>query len=100
MIGVRIAAFGLVLALLCSSQRAFAFGRRFGPIMLGGRAHHHHRHLVRRPTEAPPSEARSTDVAQSHPPSLLYPVLAWPSFADDIFKPTNYSAWPFSYQSI
>jgi hypothetical protein len=26
--------------------------------------------------------------------------LAWPSFADDIFRPTNYCSWPFSYQSI
>jgi len=100
MMGVRIAAFGLVLALLCSSQQAFAFGLRLGQFILGGRAHHHHRHLVRRPIQALPSEATSTDVAQSHAPSLLYPVLAWPSFADDIFRPTNYSAWPFSYQSI
>jgi hypothetical protein len=26
--------------------------------------------------------------------------LAWPSIADDIFRPNNYSSWPFSYQSI
>ena len=26
--------------------------------------------------------------------------MAWPSFADDIFRPTNYSPWPFGYQSI
>ena len=94
MIGVRIAALGLALAVLCPSPQAGAFGLRLGPFLLGGRAHHHHRHLVRRPTEA------LTDVAQNREPSLLYPILAWPSFADDIFRPTNYSPWPFSYQSI
>src|SRR6202030_934512 len=100
MIGVRIAAFGLALAVLCRSQQACAFRLRLGPFLLGGRAHHHHRHLVRRPTEALHSEATPTDVAQNRAPSLLYPILAWPSFADDIFRPTNYSPWPFSYPSI
>jgi len=60
MIGVRIAALGLVLAVLCSSQQAYAFGLRLGPFVLGGRWHHHHRHFVRRPTEALPSEPTST----------------------------------------
>jgi len=55
---------------------------------------------MRRPTEAPHSNATPTDVAQNRAPSLLYPILAWPSFADDIFRPINYSSWPFSYQSI
>ena len=100
MIGVRIAALGLALAVLCPSPQACAFGLRLGPFLFGWRAHHHHRHLVRRPTEALHSEAPPTDVAQNRAPSLLYPILAWPSFADDIFRPTNYSPWPFSYQSI
>jgi hypothetical protein len=125
MIGVRIAALGLALAVLCPSSQASAFGIRLGPFLLfGGRAHHHHRHVVRRPTEAvrTPTEAlrrptealrRPTealapeatpthDVAQNRTPSLLYPILAWPSLADDIFLfwPTNRSSWPFSYQSI
>ena len=100
MIGVRIAALGLALAVLCSSQHAGAFGLRLGPFLFGWRAHHHHRHLVRRPTEAIHSEATPTDVAQNRAPNLLYAILAWPSFADEIFRPTNYSAWPFSYQSI
>jgi len=101
MIGVRIAALGLALAVLCPSPQACAFGLRLGPFLFGGRAHHHHhRHLVRRPTEALPSEATPTDVAQNRAPSLLYPILAWPSIADDIFRATNYSSWPFSYQSI
>jgi hypothetical protein len=101
MIGVRIAALGLVLVVLCPSSQARAFGLRLGPFLLGGRAHHHyHRHLVRRPTEALHSEATPTDVAKNRAPSLLYPILAWPSFADVIFRPTNYSPWPFSYQSI
>jgi hypothetical protein len=55
---------------------------------------------MRRPTEAPHSNATPTDVAQNRAPGLLYPIVAWPSFADDIFRPTNYSSWPFSYQSI
>ena len=100
MIGVRIAALGLALAVLCSSPQAGAFGLRLGQFLLGWRAHHHHRHLVRRPTEALHSEATPTDDSQNRAPSLLYPILAWPSFADDIFRPTNYSLWPFSYQRI
>ena len=100
MIGVRIAALGLVLAVFCPSPQACAFGLRLGPFLLGWRAHHHHRYLVRRPTEALHSEAPPTDVAQNRAPSLLYPILAWSSFADDIFRPTNNSSWPFSYQSI
>ena len=100
MIGVRIAALGLALAVLCPAQQACAFGLRLGPFLLGWRAHHLHRHLVRRPTEALHSEATRADGAQNRAPSLLYPILAWPSFADDIFRPTNYFPWPFSYQSI
>jgi hypothetical protein len=125
MIGVRIAALGLALAVLCPSPQASAFGIRLGPFLLfGGRAHHHlhHRHVVRRPTEAlrRPTEAAlrpteavqrptealhskatpTQDVAQNRAPSLLYPILAWPSFANDILWPTDHSSWPFSYQSI
>src|SRR4029077_6455286 len=100
MIGVRIAALGLALAVLCPSPQAGAFGLRLGPFLLGWGAPHAHGYLVRRPTEALHSEAPPTDVAQNRAPSLLYPILAWPSFADDIFRPTNYSPWPFSYQSI
>jgi hypothetical protein len=124
-IGVRIASLGLALAVLWPSPQASAFGIRLGPFLLfGGRAHHHlhHRHVVRRPTEAlrrpteaalRPTEAmqNSTEalhskatptqgVAQNRPPSLLYTVLAWPFFVDGIFRPTNHSSWPFNYQSI
>ena len=65
MIGVRIAALGLALAVFCPSLQAGAFGLRLGSFLLGWRAHHHHRHLVRRPTEALHSEATPTDVAQN-----------------------------------
>jgi hypothetical protein len=108
-IGVRIAALGLALAVLCPSPQACAFGLRLGPFLFGVRAHHHHhyRHVVRRPTEAVRRlteglhpKATPTDVAQNRAPTLLYPILAWPSFADDIFWPTDHSSWPFSYQSI
>jgi len=126
MIGVRIAGLGLVLTVLCPIPQASSFGIRLGPLLLfGGRAHHHHHHyryVVRRPTEAVrrpteavrrPTEALrrpteglhpkagpSDDVAQNRAPSLLYPILAWPSFADDVFRQTNYSPWSLSYQSI
>jgi hypothetical protein len=103
MIGVRFAAIGLALAVSCPSPQASAFGLRLGPFLLGGRAHHHHhhRHVVRRPTEALHPEATPTDdVAQNRAPSLLYPILAWPSITDHFFRPTNYSSWPFNYQSI
>jgi len=36
MIGVRIAALGLALAVLCPSPQACAFGLRLGPFLLGG----------------------------------------------------------------
>jgi hypothetical protein len=126
MIGVRVAALGLALAVLCPSPQASAFGIRLGPFLLfGGRAHHHHhRHVVRRPTETArtpiealrrptealqrptealrPEASPTDDVAQNRTPGLLYSILAWPSLADDIFLlwPTNRSSWPFSYQSI
>ena len=53
-IGVRIAALGLALAVLCPSPQACAFGLRLGPFLFGVRAHHHHhyRYVVRRQTEA------------------------------------------------
>jgi len=118
MIGVRIASLGLALALSWPSPQASAFGIRLGPfILFGGRAHHHvhHRYVVRRPTEAlrrptealqNPTEALHSkatltqSVAQNRPPSLLYPVVAWPFFVDGIFRPTNHSSWPFNYQGI
>jgi LTXXQ motif family protein len=88
---------------LCPWPQASGFGLRLGPFLFGGRAHHHyhHRHVVRRPIEAPHREAAPTDdVAQNRAPSLLYPILVWPLFVDDIFRPTNHSSWPFNYQSI
>jgi LTXXQ motif family protein len=103
MIGVRVASLGLVLAVLCPSPQANGFGLRLGPFLFGGQAHHHyhHRHLVRRPIEAPhPEAAPPDDIAQNRPPSLLYAILAWPSFVDAIFRPANHSSWSFSYESI
>lgn len=101
-IGFRVAVLGLALAILFPSPQASGFGLRLGPFFFGGRAHHHyHRHVTRRPMETPHPETTPTDdLAQNRPPSLLYPVLAWPSFVRDIFRPTNHSSWPFSYQRI
>lgn len=98
-IGIRMAALGLALALFLPSPQSAAFGLRLGPFLLGWRAHHH-RHLARRPTESLHSEATPADLAEKRTPDLLYPILAWPSLADDIFRPTSYSYWPFNYQSI
>src|ERR1700751_3825758 len=111
MIGARIAALGLALAVFCPSQQACAFGLRLGPFLFGVRAHHHHHHyryVVRRPTDAArrpteglhPKAAPTDEVAQNRAPRLLYPILALPSLADDVFWPTDHSSWPFSYQSI
>jgi hypothetical protein len=103
MMVARVAALTLILAVSCPLPQANGFGLRLGPFFIGGRAHHnhHHRHLVRGPTEAPhPEAARPDDVAQNRPPSLLYSVLAWPLLVDDIFRGTNHSSWPFNYQSI
>jgi hypothetical protein len=103
MIGVRVAALGLVLAVLCPSPQANGFGLRLGPFVFGGRAHHHYhrRHLVRRPIEAPrPKAAPPEEIGQNRAPSLLFAIRAWPSFIDAIFRPDNRSAWPFNYQSI
>jgi hypothetical protein len=88
MIGVRIAALGLALAVLCPTPQASAFGIRLGPLLLfGGRAHHHHhRHVVGRPTEAVrrpteglhPKATPPDDVAKSRAkPTLPYLGLAF-----------------------
>ena len=64
------AALGLAVAVLCPSPQASAFGIRLGPLLLfGGRAHHHHRHIVRRPTEAVrrPTEALRRPTEGPHP---------------------------------
>jgi hypothetical protein len=82
-IGVRIASLGLALAVLWPSPQASAFGIRLGPFLLfGGRAHHHlhHRHVVRRPTEAlrRPTEAlrRPTEALRRPTEAALRPTEA------------------------
>ena len=73
MIGARIAAVGLALAVLCPSPQASAFGIRLGPLLLfGGRAHHHHHHyryVARRPIEVMrrPTEALRGPTERLHP---------------------------------
>src|SRR6516164_3562842 len=96
MIGVRIAALGLALAVLCPSPQACAFGLRLGPFLLGGRAHHHHRHFVRRPTEALHSEA--TPLTLHKIARQTYSTLSWPglrlpmTFSDRLTIPPGRSA--------
>lgn len=92
LLSARISAIMLVLA--CSAPAANAFGLNFGPLHLElpvpGSSQRSH---------ASPSEPTTSGAAQISRPSLLYPVLAWPSLYDNIFW-ANSSSWPFDYRSI
>jgi hypothetical protein len=102
-IGVRVALVALALAASYSAPPAYAYGLRLGPLYLAlpsasrGHAHRHHRATR---DAALPSEAAPSDLTQTAAPGLLYPVLAWPSFTDDILQPGHSSSWPYNYQSI
>lgn len=112
-VSTRIGAVALITAAFCAPQAAMAFGLRLGPfhLYLPG-AHYHHRHYHGRIArfEPAPREARAEPgeaAAPSAPeqpeggsPSLLYPVLAWPSLDDDIFWPRASVPWAFGYDDI
>ncbi len=52
---------------------------------------------------AEPGEAAAVSApepTENGSPSLLYPVLAWPSLDDDIFWPRASAAWAFGYDNI
>jgi len=102
---VRVAVIALALAASCSAPPAYAVGLRLGPLYLPlpfaprGQAYRH-RSAAARNNAALHSEATASELAQTRAPDLLYPILAWPSFANDIFQPRNPSSWPYSYESI
>ncbi len=51
-------------------------------------------------TEPGAAETPQADLPPAGPPTLLYPVLAWPTIYDDIFAPSASSSWSFGYQNI
>jgi LTXXQ motif family protein len=88
------------ITLFPTSQAAHAFGLNFGPFHLyvpipGG---HPRSHVAR--TEPTATETPQGATTPAGPPSLLYPVLAWPSIYDEIFAPSASSSWSFGYQNI
>ena len=51
-------------------------------------------------TEPAATETPQGATTPAGPPSLLYPVLAWPSIYDEIFAPSASSSWSFGYRNI
>jgi hypothetical protein len=95
-VSARISVVAIALtALFPPTQAARAFGLNFGPLHLN------------LPLPGGPQGGRDTrtapGAAQTPPvtgPTLLFPVLAWPSLYGDIFLPKTASFWSFSYQDI
>jgi hypothetical protein len=103
-VSTRIGAVALIAAALCAPQPAVAFGIRLGPFhfYLPG-PHYYHHHYRGRIARAEPGEAAAPSAPEqpeSGAPSLLYPVLAWPSLDDDIFWPRASAPWAFGYDDI
>jgi hypothetical protein len=108
----RIAAAALLVAAVCPSSAAIAFGLRLGPfhLWLPGRYHHYYYHSRRMVRSEPSARLVRTEPAdQSAPPAtptdgaspaLLYPVLAWPALYDNIFWPRDAEPWTFGYENI
>jgi hypothetical protein len=111
-VSIRIAAAALVIAALYPSHAAVAFGLRLGPFhfsLPGPRYHHRYRGtIVRSQPPARLAHTESGDVTAASaaeptdggPPSLLYPVLGWPSLQEDIFWPRTTDSWAFGYDNI
>ena len=86
------------VTLFPTSQAAQAFGLNFGPFHVYVPIPGGHRHVAR--TEPAATETPQSALTPAGPPSLLYPVLAWPSIYDEIFTPSASSSWSFGYQNI
>ena len=110
-VSARLGAIALVIAALCPPQAAMAFGLRFGPFHLSLPVPHyryHGRRIVRSEPAAlmaltepgGPAGPVASEPTENGPPSLLYPVLAWPSLYDDIFWPRASDPWAFGYDII
>jgi LTXXQ motif family protein len=98
-VSARIGVTALVLIALWPLSAAKAFGLNLGPLhaRLPIAGVHRHNHVAR----AEPTAPTAPDVpVGSGSPTLLYPILVWPSLYDDIFWPKDSSSWPFSYQGI
>ena len=97
------------VSLFPSSQATHAFGIDLGPfhfyLPIPGPPHR----------SAPPAEPSATETPQAAapqaeqpkgplppagPPTLLYPVLAWPGIYDEIFNPGATTTWSFGYRNI
>jgi hypothetical protein len=115
-VSARLGAVALVVAALCSPQAAEAFGLRLGPFHLWLPGPHYRYHNYGRRIARSEPGARMARTEQGEPaasaapsapestengsPSLLYPVLAWPSLYDDIFWPRASDPWAFGYENI
>ena len=103
----RIACAGAVaLAFIALSPPPEAHGLRLGPFhfRLAVPGHHHWRRIARSETAAPWRRMARPETTAPEPesvaPTLLYPILAWPSLDDDIFWPKASSPWTFGYENI
>lgn len=95
-VSARIGAIALFLLALCAPiDAASAFGLRLGPVYLGLPTPGFHRH-----NRVARAEPESAELPQNDRPTLLYPILAWPSLDDGIFWPRTMSSLPFGYESI
>ena len=95
MVSARIIAIALAVFALCPPfQPARAFGLDFGPLHLNlpVPGFRERGHVARHEAPSEPEEGDR--------PTLLYPVLAWPSLDDAIFSPRTASSWPFGYEEI
>lgn len=90
----RIGAVALVVITLCPPQATSALGLRLGPFHLHLPIPGYHGRRVARSEPIPPEPAEGVS------PTLLSPILAWPSLYDDIFWPRTSSAWAFGYEDI
>ena len=104
MVSARLGAVALAFTfvVLAPDPAARAFGVNFGPLHVhlpfpGGA--HRHRRIARTEPTTTTAPATAIETAPSASPTLLSPVLAWPSLYDAIFQPRT-SSWPFGYQTI
>jgi hypothetical protein len=96
-ISARIGAAALVCVALSPAPAARAFGLHIGPFHLhlpfpGSRRHSR---IARSESPSPPESAELMTT-----PTLIYPILVWPSLYNDIFWPGSSPSWRFGYEDI
>jgi LTXXQ motif family protein len=102
-VSTRISAVAVIAAALCAPQAAPAFGIRLGPFHLylpGPHSYHRYHGRVARAEPGENASPAAPEQPESGLPSLLYPVLAWPTLDDDIFWPRASVPWAFGYDDI